>query len=79
MKRAVKAQQDAQKQIDTFRADTTKQIESSVGTFLSSLRIATASDVDKLNRKLNSLTRKLRDLEKAAAPKRTTKAAKASE
>lgn len=54
------------KAADEFRIDMLKQIETQVDEFMSRMPIATMSEVKKLERKVNGLTRKVRALEKAA-------------
>ncbi|MCP4036033.1 MAG: hypothetical protein GY944_10340 [bacterium] len=71
-KRADKAQKQlleipAIKAADDFRIDMRKQIETTVDDLLSRMPIASNSDIKKLERKVNALTRKVRALEKAEA------------
>lgn len=54
------------KAADEFRIDMVKQIEAQVDEFMSRMPIATMSEVKKLEKKVNGLTRKVRALEKAA-------------
>ncbi len=53
------------KAADDFRAEVFKQIESNMDEFMSRLPVASSSDVKKLERKVNALTKKVRTLEKA--------------
>ena len=55
--------------------DASKQIEQRVDDVLGMLQVASRRDVARLDRKLNQINRKLRDLEK---PKRGNGAARAS-
>jgi hypothetical protein len=54
------------KAADDFRIDMVKQIEAQVDEFISRMPVASMSEVKKLERKVNGLTRKVRALEKAA-------------
>ena len=65
VKRVETLQKDTVKQIETLQKDTAKQIESGVETLLSTLQIASQSDLKKIDRKLGQLSRKLREIEKA--------------
>ena len=55
------------KQAEKIRKDAEKAIETSVDTVLDRMRIASTGEVTKLERKINSLNRKIRDLEKSKA------------
>jgi cell fate (sporulation/competence/biofilm development) regulator YmcA (YheA/YmcA/DUF963 family) len=55
------------KRFDRFQADATKQIESALASVLSALRIASASDVRQVDRKIARLNKKLKDMERARA------------
>ena len=55
------------KRFDRFQADATKQIESALASVLSALRIASASDVRQVDRKIARLNKKLKDLERERA------------
>jgi len=62
------------KQATTIRRDATKQIEQGVEGFLSTFQIASSSDMKKLDRKLNSLSKRIKQIEvrakaNGAAPK----------
>jgi len=50
------------KQAQSFRKDTNKQVEKGVDQILSALNIATRTDVKKLDRKLNQINKKLKEL-----------------
>ena len=52
------------KRFDRFQADATKQIENALASVLSALRIASANDVQQLNRKIARLNKKLKDFER---------------
>jgi len=66
-KRARSLTRDAEKRLGSIRKDAGKQLESGVETVLSSFQIATKSDVQRIDRRLRSLNRKLDELEKARA------------
>lgn len=78
-KRVKKLAKDLRKQplwkrADALRRDTTKQIEQGIDGVLSSLQIASTSDMKKLDRKLNSIGKRLKAMEtrakaNGAAPK----------
>ncbi len=55
------------KRAETLRDDTQKALETSVDTLLDTLRIANTSHVAKLERKVNALNRKVRELERDQA------------
>ena len=55
------------KRFDRFQADATKQIESALTSVLGALRIASASDVRQMERKIARLTKKLKDMERERA------------
>lgn len=50
---------------ETLRSDATSRFQSGVASFLDALPIATKSEVARLDRKLASIHKKLRDLEKS--------------
>ena len=52
------------KRLDGLRLDATKQYEEGVETFLSALQIASKTDVQRIDRKISQLNRKLREMEK---------------
>ena len=52
------------KRADALRADAAKRIENGVGSVLGILQIASKSDVDRVDRRLSQLNRKLREIEK---------------
>ena len=52
------------KRMQSLQKDATRQLESTVDGILSSLRIASQRDVDRLDRKLGQISRKLKDLER---------------
>lgn len=67
-KRVKKLQKDLRKQplykrAETFRKDATKQIEQGVEGILNALQIASSSDMKKLDRKLNAINRRLKEIE----------------
>ncbi len=71
-KRVEKAQKDLRKikvvkAAEDFTNDVRKQIETGVDDVMSRMPVASNNEVKKLERKVNSLTRKVRALEKAAA------------
>jgi len=66
-KRARSLTRDAEKRLGSIRKDASKQLESGVETVLSSIQIATKSDVQRIDRRLRTLNRKLDELEKARA------------
>lgn len=53
------------KAADDFRIEVFKQIEANMDDFLGRLPVASTSDIKKLERKVNALTRKVRALEKS--------------
>jgi hypothetical protein len=55
------------KRVDAIRTDARKTVEGQVQSLLGGLRIATRSDVQKLDRKITQLNKKLRDLQSDAA------------
>jgi hypothetical protein len=55
------------KAADDFRVEVFKQIEANMDDFLARLPVASASDIKKLERKVNALTKKVRALEKSLA------------
>ncbi len=62
------------KQANTLRRDASKQIEQGVEGFLSTFQIASSSDMKKLDRKLNALSKRIKEMEvrakaNGAAPK----------
>ncbi|MAE96232.1 MAG: hypothetical protein CL910_16390 [Deltaproteobacteria bacterium] len=68
-KRAEKFRKDVEKsapyqRAEEIRADATNAIEEQVDTLLENLRIASQSEISKLERKVNGLQRKVRELEK---------------
>jgi hypothetical protein len=52
------------KRAESLREDTSRQLESGVDNVLAAFQIASKSDVKKLDRKLNQINRKLKELEK---------------
>jgi hypothetical protein len=78
-KRVKKLQKDLRKQplfkrADTLRRDATKQIEQSVEGVLNTLQIASSSDMKKLDRKLNAITKRLKEMEAKPKTKHVTPA-----
>ena len=57
----------AVKRVEKIRKDVRKQVDSNVDRFMSMLPVATDSDIKKINRKLNQINRKLKELENAKA------------
>ena len=55
------------KRAESFQKDATRQIENAFESVLGGMQIATRADVAKIDRKLNALSKKLRELEKQAA------------
>ena len=53
------------KQVETWRKDATKQFEQGVGNVLSTLQIASKTDVQRIDRKISQLNRKLKEMERA--------------
>ena len=51
------------KQLESLRKNATQQIEQSVGGVLSVLQIASKTDVQRIDRKISQLNRKLRELD----------------
>ena len=54
------------KRAESFRKDTTKQIESGVDSLLGLLQIASRGDLQRIDRKLTTLGRRLKEIEKAS-------------
>jgi hypothetical protein len=52
------------KRVQALQKDAARQLESTVEGVLSTLRIASRRDVDRLDRKLGQISRKLKDLER---------------
>ena len=78
-KRVKKLQKDLRKQplfkrADTLRRDATKQIEQGVGGVLSTLQIASSADMKKLDRKLNVISKRLKEIEARAKTKASNSA-----
>jgi len=68
-KRARKVRRDLRKnptfkRLDALRREATRQLEQGAGAVLSALQIASKSDVQRIDRKLNQLGRKLKELER---------------
>lgn len=53
------------KRAEALRADASERIERGVSTFLDVLPIATKSDVERIDRKVSALGRKLKEMERA--------------
>jgi hypothetical protein len=53
------------KRAEAIRADAQERIEGAVSTFLGSLPIATRSEIERIDRKVTALGRKLKEIEKA--------------
>jgi hypothetical protein len=53
------------KRAEELRSDVAKQIEDGAGRLLSALQIASKNDLQRVDRKLNQLTRKLKEIERA--------------
>jgi hypothetical protein len=53
------------KRAEELRSDVVKQIEDGAGRLLGALQIASKSDLQRVDRKLNQLTRKLKEIERA--------------
>lgn len=58
----------ALKRLESWRRDATRQIEQGVESVLATLQIASKGDLQRIDRKLNQLNRKMKDLERT--PKR---------
>lgn len=54
---------DVVKRAETLRKDLRKQVDEGLDAALATFRIATKSDVRKIDRKLNAINRKLKELE----------------
>jgi hypothetical protein len=68
-KRARKVRKDLRKnptfkRLDGLRREATRQLEQGAGVVLSALQIASKRDVQRIDRKLNQLGRKLKELER---------------
>lgn len=64
-KRARSLTRDAEKRFGSVRKDAGKRVESGVESVLGALQIASKGDVQRIDRKLRSLNRKLDDLDKS--------------
>jgi len=53
------------KRAEELRSDVAKQIEDGAGRLLGALQIASKNDLQRVDRKLNQLTRKLKEIERA--------------
>jgi hypothetical protein len=76
-KRAKKIQAEvrknpAVKRFESIRKDAEKRLEAGAETVLSALQIASKSDVQRIDRKISQLNRKLKEMEKAKAKAKTT-------
>ena len=65
------------KRVESFRGDATKQFESNVDNFMKLLPVASVSQVKRLERKVNALSRKITTLERAGNNSAAKTAAKA--
>ena len=65
-KRADRIVKDAEKRATALRKDAEKQLETSVDSVLSFFQVASKRDVNKLNRQLKSLNKKVTELSKTA-------------
>jgi len=68
---------DLAKRVEGLQKDARKQLESGVDNVLSSLQIASQSDIKKLDRKLGQISRKLNALEKSREQKSSGSSASA--
>jgi Skp family chaperone for outer membrane proteins len=59
----------ALKRLETLLEDVQAQVEGRVDSFLRVLQIASRSDVERLDKKLSQISRKLREIEEARAPR----------
>lgn len=57
------------KRLDRFRRDATKQLEEGVENLLGALQIASKGDVQRIDRKLSQLNRKLKEMERGRGKK----------
>jgi Skp family chaperone for outer membrane proteins len=57
----------ALKRLETLRKDAQRQLEEGVDNLLGLLQIASKSDVERIDRKISQLARKLREIEEARA------------
>lgn len=67
VKRVEKQRKQIEKRADRFRKDTEQVIEGRVDSVLETMRIASQSEVNKLERMVKALQRKVRELEQGAA------------
>lgn len=65
------------KRLQSLQKDATAQVESRVDQVLSALRIASKRDMDRIDRRLGQIQRKLRDLEQSRSRKANGDAASA--
>lgn len=61
----------AQKRAGSLRAEAQSRLEAGVSTFLDALPIATRGEIDRIDRKLRAIDRKLREMEKTAGHARS--------
>ena len=53
------------RRVDQLRIDAERAIERSVDTFLGALQIASKSDLERIDKKLGQVSRKLKEIERA--------------
>ncbi|MEE3326330.1 MAG: hypothetical protein VX252_03280 [Myxococcota bacterium] len=79
VKRARSFGDDIKKEIDGRMTWVSEQVETSVASLLSGMQIASRTEIDKLDRKLNRISRRLKALDKALNEKAESPAESASE
>ncbi len=72
-KQVVKLSKDTTAKAEELRRETNKKLENSVGNVLGAFQIASKAEVDKLDKKLNAITRKLKEIEDTKTTKSAAK------
>jgi archaellum component FlaC len=63
-RRSLEKQLKTMKQIERWRKDATKQLEQGVDNILGALKIASKSDVQRIDRKISQINRKMKEIER---------------
>jgi hypothetical protein len=63
------------KRLDTLRKDATKQFEQGVSNALNAFQIASKSDLERIDRKISQLSKKLKEMDRAKRPNGPTQTA----
>lgn len=75
-KQVAKLSKETTAKAEELRRETNKKLETSVETVLGAFQIASKSEIDKLDKKLSAITRKLKEIEDAKVSKPAAAAAK---